>query len=49
MPIVKTQQKPFSHRFSPFSPVFPADPNRDSLDETGVAPFSNSLGAVRKR
>jgi hypothetical protein len=45
MPIVKTQQKPFSHRFSPFSTVFPADPNRDSLDEIRVAPFSGSAGA----
>jgi hypothetical protein len=46
MPIVvKTQQKPFSRRFSPFSTVFPADPNRDSLDESGVEPFSGSAGA----
>jgi hypothetical protein len=44
MPIVKTQQKPFSHRFSPFSTVFPADPNRDPPDETRVAPFSESAG-----
>jgi hypothetical protein len=49
MPIVKTQQKPFPHRFSPFSTVFRADPNRDSLDETRVAPFSASVGAVKKR
>jgi hypothetical protein len=45
MPIVKTQQKPFSHRFSPFSTVFPANPNRDSPNESGVAPFSGSAGA----
>jgi hypothetical protein len=42
--IVKTQQKPFSLRFSPFSTVFPTDPNRDSFDESTVEPFSGSAG-----
>jgi len=50
MPIVvKAVFSPFIDRFSPFSTVFPADPNRDSLDESRVAPFSGSLGADRKR
>jgi hypothetical protein len=49
MPIVKTVFSPFIDRFSPFSTVFPADPNRDSLDESRVAPFSGSLGADKKR
>jgi hypothetical protein len=50
MPIVvKIQQKPFSHRFSPFSTVLPAGPNPDSLDEIRVEPFSGSADAVRKR
>jgi hypothetical protein len=42
--VVKTQQKPLSLRFSPFSTVFPADPNQDSLDESAVEPFSGSAG-----
>jgi hypothetical protein len=47
MPIVKTQQKPFSHRFSPFSTVFPADLTRDSLDETRVAPFRGPPAPIK--
>jgi hypothetical protein len=49
MPIVKTQQRPFSLRLSPFSTVFPADPNRDLLDKRRVAPFSGIVSAVKKR
>jgi len=49
MPIVaKTQQKPFSLHFSPFLTVFPADPNRESLDGSGVGPFSGPHGALKK-
>jgi hypothetical protein len=44
MPIVKTQQKTV---FSPFSTVFPADPNRDSLDEIRVAPFRGPPVPIR--
>jgi hypothetical protein len=49
MPIVKTQQKPFSHRLSPFSTVFPAALIRDSFDESRVGPFSGALCTVKKR
>jgi hypothetical protein len=40
MPIVKTQQKPFSLHFSPFPTIFPMVVERDSLDESRVGPFS---------
>jgi hypothetical protein len=37
---VKILVPPFFDRFSPFSTVFPADPNRDSPEESGARPFS---------
>ena len=50
MPIVvKTVVSPFFDRFSPFSTVFPSGLNRDSFDQSGVAPFSGLFGAVKKR
>jgi hypothetical protein len=43
------RQNPAKTVFSPFFTVFPAGPNRDSLDETRVAPFSELADADRKR
>jgi hypothetical protein len=46
MPIVRTQQKPFSFRFSPFSTVFRVGSNRESLDESRADPFSGAARAA---
>jgi hypothetical protein len=45
MPIMKTQQKPFSLHLSPFPTIYPADRNRDSLDESRARPFSGGVNA----
>jgi len=45
--LCKVACPPFFDGFSPFSTVFPIELNRESLDESGIGPFSGSPAPSR--
>jgi hypothetical protein len=47
-PSSKSQQKPFSHHFSPFLAIYPAGSIADSPDDSRVEPFSGFGDAINK-